>query len=83
MSAILARSSGVFSRRMVGLAGRRLSDGNDVIRVGVACSGDALDNLLALLALGGDLGCTAGPTLVGFVSGGLDNLFSAASERSG
>ena len=31
--------------------------------------------LFALLALGGDLGCTAGPTLVGFVSGRLnDNM---------
>lgn len=31
--------------------------------------------LFALLALGGDLGCTAGPTLVGFISGKLnDNM---------
>lgn len=31
--------------------------------------------LFALLALAGDLGCTAGPTLVGFVSGlAGDNL---------
>ncbi len=29
--------------------------------------------LFALLALGGDLGCTAGPTLVGFVSGRLND----------
>ena len=32
-------------------------------------------HIFALLALGGDLGCTAGPTLVGFVSGRLnDNM---------
>ena len=31
--------------------------------------------MFALLALAGDLGCTAGPTLVGFVSGMFgDNL---------
>jgi len=29
--------------------------------------------LFALLALGGDLGCSAGPTLVGFISGALDS----------
>lgn len=31
--------------------------------------------MFALLALGGDIGCTSGPTLVGMVSGALgDNL---------
>lgn len=31
--------------------------------------------MFALLALGGDVGCSGGPTLVGFVSGALgDNL---------
>ena len=29
--------------------------------------------LFALLALGGDLGCSAGPTVVGFVSGAVEN----------
>lgn len=31
--------------------------------------------MFALLALGGDIGCTSGPTLVGMVSGALgDNM---------
>lgn len=33
--------------------------------------------MFALLALGGDLGCSAGPTLVGFISSSLDGNFKA------
>ena len=33
--------------------------------------------LFALLALGGDVGCSAGPTLVGLVSGAMDDNLKA------